>query len=263
MTTLSPLPARPLFEGVSRPKGPPPAWSGLPDKVTVEFKSPKPQPFRLDPATTALVIVDMQNAFVHSHEFPFTGRSSRGNPMSSDNMARLSSALAGNVKFLERARKAGIPIIYIQSVRNADNLEVTRFSRNPYLIDGTPEVEIVPELKPLPGEPVVKKLGHDPWARTNLEAVLEERGIVPENWTVIVTGVSAATCQEVCTIGFSNRHYMTLIPLDCTAGPSVESEARAFGGHTTTAYNHNVAFTMGDLITFEAGAPAAERQLVF
>ena len=260
-TTMSHHQDPPKTAGVSRPAGPPPAWVAPPERVVFEFKMPKPQPFRLDPSTTALVIVDMQNCFIHSDRFPYAARSPRGKPLSGDNMARLASPLEPNVKLLGKAREAGIPVIFIQSVRKDDNIEVTRFGKRPYLLEGTPDVMIVPELAPLPGESVVKKWGHDPWARTELEAVLRERNIVPDNWTVVVTGISAATCHQACVLGFSNRHYMAIIPMDCTAGPTLEDEARTFAGFANMSYNHNVAFSLADRISFEPGAPPAEKQL--
>ena len=106
----------------------------------------------------------------------------------------------------------------------------------------------------------MKKWTHDPWARTELEAVLAEKGIVPEKWTVLIPGVSAAGCAHACALGFSNRHYMTLIPMDCTAAGDVEDEARVYDQYMGQGYNFNMAFTRSDLVTFEAGAPPAEQQ---
>ena len=41
--------------------------------------------------------------------------------------------------------------------------------------------------------------------------------------------MSAAVCAHAAALGFSNRHYMTLIPMDCTAASDVEEEARTYG----------------------------------
>lgn len=218
-------------------------WTLLPETVTVTFTTPKPKEFTLDPAKSALVIVDMENYFCK-----------RGNQRSFD-------VIEGNVRLLAKAREAGAKVIFIQSVRKPDALEVTVFGRKPMLLDGTEDVEIVEEIAPLPGEPVVQKWSHDPFARTSLEAVLEREGIIAGETTVLVTGVSAAVCAHACALGFSNRHYMTLIPLDCTAA-SIEDEARTYHQYQSGGYNFDMDFTLSTMVTFAPVATAAAREPV-
>ena len=221
------------------------SWTAPPETVTLTIEMPKPLPFALDPAKTALVIVDMEEFFVHNPNFS----------------SRMGDTIEGNERLLAKARAAGAEIIYIQSVRKPEALEVVRFGKNPILAEGSPDVEIAPEIAPLPGEVVVQKWSHDPWARTALEDVLAEKGIVPETWNVLVTGVSAAVCAHACALGFSNRHYMTLIPMDCTAAGNVEEEARIYAQYMSGAYSFNMAFTHSELVTFEPGAAGAELQV--
>lgn len=217
------------------------AWSLPPETVTLTIKMPQPQPFKLDPAKTALVVVDMQEL----------GRSSQ----------RTLDVIPGNVTLLKKFREAGAPVIFIQSVRTPEALEVTRFGKTLWRPEGTPEVEIMSELTPLPDEPVVRKYNHDPFVNSRLDPLLKEMGIVPQDWTVLVPGVSAAACAHACAMGFSNRHYMTLIPMDATAAGSWEDEARVYDQYMGPGYAYNMDFTTSDLVTFEAGAPAVEKQM--
>jgi len=219
-------------------------WTAPPERVLLDIEMPKPQPFVLDPAKTAVVIVDMENFFVHNPRFP-----------------RSFDTVEGNARLIAKAREAGAPVIYIQSVRKPTALEVVRFGGEPMLAEGSEGVEIVPELAPLPGEAVAQKWSHDPWAWPDLDAVLVEKGIVPEDWTVLVTGVSAAVCAHATALGFSNRHFMTIIPMDATAAGSVEEEARVYAQYAGPGYTHNMAFTLSDLVTFEFGAIPAEQQM--
>lgn len=221
------------------------SWTPPPETVTFTVEMPKPMPFALDPAKTAVVIVDMEEFFVRNPRFG----------------TRMGDTIEGNGRLIGKARDAGAEIIYIQSVRKSTALEVVRFGRSPMLLEGSPDVEIASEIAPQPGEAVVQKWGHDPWARTALEDVLAEKGIVPETWNVLVTGVSAAVCAHACALGFSNRHYMTLIPMDCTAAGDVEEEARVYAQYMSGAYNFNMAFTHSELVTFEPGASGAELQV--
>ena len=217
-------------------------WSPLPEIVTITYTTPTPKEFALDPAKTAVVVVDMENYFCKR---PGVGR--------------MGEVIEGNVRLLAKAREAGAKVIYIQSVRTPDALEVTVFGRDPMLLEGTPDVEIVSEIAPLPGEPVVKKYNHDPFARTELEDVLTREGIIAGEWTVLVTGVSAAVCANACAMGFSNRHYMTLIPMDCTAAGTVEDEARTYSIYQGRAYNFDMDFTLSTMVSFVPAAALAER----
>lgn len=215
-------------------------WEPLPREVTLTLTTPEPKQFVLDPAKTALVIVDMENYFCK-----------RGNE-------RMFATIEGNVRLLNKARSSGAKVIFIQSVRTPEALEVVRFGRDPMLLEGTPDVEIVEEIAPLPSEIVVKKYSHDPFAGFGLDEALAAEGIVPEEWTVLVTGVSAAVCAHACALGFSNRHFMTLIPMDCTAAGMVEEEARTYAQYMGRAYNFNMDFTLSTLVEFSPVAAAKE-----
>ena len=190
-----------------------------------------PHPMMLKTAKTALVIVDMQNLFC------------KRNPESRSN-----AVIEGNVTLLQKARAAGVKVIFIQSTRTPEALEFTKFGVKPMLLEGTWEWEIVDELKPLPDEIVVRKYSHDPFARTELEDVLLREYILPTDTTIIVTGVSASVCANAATLGFSNRHYMTIIPMDCQASSSVEEEAIIFAKYSENSY----AFTLSTMVEFSS-----------
>ena len=74
-------------------------WTPLPDVVETLVETPTPKEFTLDPAKTAVVIVDMQNNFCM-----------KGNQRAYD-------VIEGNVRLLAKAREAGAKVIYVQSVR--------------------------------------------------------------------------------------------------------------------------------------------------
>ena len=204
------------------------AWTPLPDKVTLKLKTPVPRPVTLDPKKTALVIVDMQKRFCSNPE------------------SRAYDAVEGNALLLKKARDAGAKVIFVQSVRTPESLEFTVFGQEPRLLEGTEETEIMPEIAPLEGEIVMKRYSHDPFARTPLWDILLENKILPAETAVIVTGVSAAVCANAATIGFSNRHYMTLIPMDCQAAGSEEQEALIYAKYSENSY----AFTLSTMVEF-------------
>ena len=220
------------------------AWTPLPENVVVTVETPEPKQFTLDPAKTAVVVVDMENFFCK-----------RGNQRSFD-------VIEGNVRLLAKARESGAKVIYVHSVRQVQSPDWTvyrRFHLN--LLLGTWDSEIVEEIAPLPGEPVVQKWSHDVWAWWGIEQVLECEGIVAGEWTVLVTGVSAAQCAHAAALGFSNRHYNVLIPLDATAA-NVEAEARSYHQYMSPGYSYNMDFTLSTMVTFEAAAVEPEERVL-
>jgi nicotinamidase-related amidase len=209
------------------------AWEPLPPTVTVTYENPKS--LNLDPKKTAVVVVDMQNNFCKE-----------GNQRSFD-------VIAGNERLLAKARAAGATVIFVQSVRQVDSIEHVKYGLPLHLIVDTWDVEIVEELGPLPGEPVIQKWSHDLWSWGGLSELLRAKGITPDDWTIMVTGVSAATCAHAAALGFSNRLYYTLIPLDCTAA-DVEQEAWAYSQYQRRGYAYNMDFTLSTLVQFEPAA---------
>ena len=208
------------------------AWTQLPEQVTLKFETPTPKPVVLKTDKAALVIVDMQNRFCKR-----------------DLNGRCNAVIEGNARLLQKARDAGVKVIFIQSTRLPDAPEFTRYGLEPMLIEGTWDWEIVEELTPLPGEIVMRKYSHDPFARTELDTILQEEDMYPGETTVLVTGVSAAVCAYQACLGFSNRHYLTLIPMDCQAASTIEDEARAFNKYSENTFG----FTLSTMVHFSPG----------
>jgi len=218
------------------------AWQPLPDVVEVTLKTPEPKAFILDPQKTAVVVVDMENYFIKN-----------GNE-------RCYDVIEGNERLLEMARASGAKVIHVHSVRHPESPNQTLFKRHLNLLIGTWNTGIVDELTPKAGDVVVDKWSHDVWAWWGMEAALEREGIIAGEWTILVTGVGACTCAHAAAIGFSNRHYKTLIPLDATAS-SIEREAITYHQYMGGGYNHNMDFTLSTMVTFErAPALAAARE---
>jgi nicotinamidase-related amidase len=218
------------------------SWTPLPESVTVTFETPQAREFTLDPAKTLILVVDMENFFCKT-----------GNQRSYD-------VIEGNVRLLAKAREAGAKVAYVQSVRQVESPEHTYFERPLHLLIGTWNSQIVDEIAPLPGEPVIQKWSHDVWAWHGIEALLEKEGIVAGEWTVLVTGVSAAGCSHAAALGFSNRHYRVLIPMDCTAA-TVEAEARTYHQYMGPGYDYYFDFTLSTLVSFAPMSAEATLEL--
>ena len=190
----------------------------------------------LDPKFTALVIVDMENDFCKPG----------GKFYHPDGVDEVIPRLKG---LLEKCREIGTHIVFGQSVRYENSPEFVRFGHFPFILKNTWGSAYIDELTPKEGEPVVEKNTHDCFYKTEMDNLLEKLKVLPETYSVIVTGVAANVCVYQAVIGFHVRHYQVILPIDCCAGwPWGQKilETQMLDG----AYNYNVTVTESERIRF-------------
>ena len=194
--------------------------------------------FHINEQNAILIIVDVQNEFAKP-----------GGKLGSEVSARIMPGVISTIQGLvERARTAGIPVIYIQSVRTLKEAEFTVFGREPHLELGTWAVEIVEELKPHEGDIVVQKFSHDPFFRKELDEVLQ--GLVPDptKCYAVVTGGAINVCVYHTVMGFHLRNYWTVVPVDCVYYINEPAYERALGQFSEERPYPNVFLSRSDLI---------------
>jgi nicotinamidase-related amidase len=151
----------------------------------------------LTASKTALIIVDMQKDFVYSNGKLYV-------PGSEKIIAPLRT-------LLNRCREKGLTIVFTQDWHPEDAVEFRIWPK--HCIAGTQGAEIIDELKPKPGEFIVKKETYDAFFNTNLESILNRAGV--EN--VIVTGVVANICVLHTAGSAALRGFKVVLPVDCIA----------------------------------------------
>jgi len=129
---------------------------------------------------TALLVVDMEEDFV------------RG-PMAVSGAEALAQRLA---PLIAAARDAGVVIVFVtQSLRPGDVGPLARFDdvrEGRVLKEGTPGVQVVPELGPQPSDSFVVKRRFGAFLGTDLDLLLRTRGVIH----VVVCGISAHVCCD-------------------------------------------------------------------
>jgi nicotinamidase-related amidase len=177
----------------------------------------------LDPATTAVVLIEYQN------EFTSDGGALHGavaEVMDKTNM------LANTAQVVEAARAAGVTIMHAPITFAAGYNEL---SKHPYgilkgVVDGSAFVKgtwgaaIVDELAPQETDIVIEgKRGLDTFASTNLDFILRSKGIT----TIVLGGFLTNCCVESTMRSGYENGYQVITLTDCTAATSVPEHENA------------------------------------
>ena len=177
----------------------------------------EPYPFTFDPASTALVIIDMQRDFVEPGGF--------GETLGND-VSHLQAVVPPLQKVLAAVREAGMTVIHTREghVPDLSDCPPAKLNRgDPSLRIGAPGPkgrilirgeyghDIIDELAPAPGETVLDKPGKGAFYGTDLQQILQERGIT----TLVVTGVTTEVCVHTTVREANDRGYDVLVLSDC------------------------------------------------
>lgn len=156
----------------------------------------------------AMILVDMQNDFMNND----TAHTRIGltAPMGDEKRGRI---IENTKRVIAVMRERGWPVIYVRVVRRGDNLDDvhTRTHRRQrtvpagetHCVEGTQGAEIVPELRPEPGDFMVEKKGGSAFGYTPLHRILRNlnarRLLVTGGAT---TGCVWATVQDGIALGY-------------------------------------------------------------
>ena len=177
----------------------------------------EPYHFDLDPLHAALVIIDMQRDFLEPGGF--------GGVLGND-VSLLRRTIVPTQGLLGAARAAGMTVIHTREGHRPDlaDLPPAKKARGRLLagigdpgpmgrilVRGEPGHDIIPELYPQPGEPVVDKPGKGAFHATDLDAMLKNRGITQ----LIVCGVTTEVCVNTTVREANDRGYECVVIEDC------------------------------------------------
>lgn len=166
---------------------------------------------------TAALVIDMQRDFLEPGGF--------GETLGND-VSLLQRAVGPCRSLLSGLRARGVFVVHTREGHRPDLSDAPRAKvergepskrigdvgpMGRILIRGEPGHDIVPELAPAPGEPVIDKPGKGAFYATDLGPILQYRNVD----TLLVCGVTTEVCVHTTVREANDRGYRCLVVADC------------------------------------------------
>lgn len=226
--------------------------TGRPRRVTLPAR---PEPILIDPATTAVIVIDMQNAYASPGGYV---------DLAGFDISGAAGAIGRVAQVLATARQAGVQVVYLQNGWDGDYVEAgTPSSPNWHksnalktmrkrpelagqlLARGGWDYELVDALSPQPGDIRVHKTRYSAFFNSQLDSILRARGIR----TLVFVGIASNVCVESTLRDAFHLEYFSVILGDAThhLGPDFVHQATLYNVETFFGWVSTVADFCGSV----------------
>ena len=209
----------------------------------------RPEPLRLAVEETAVVVVDMQNAYASPNGYL---------DLAGFDISGAQAATRAISETLEVARRAGVTVIFFQNGWDKDYVEaggpgspnwhksnaLKTMRRRPelqgtLLAKGSWDYALVDELQPKPGDIVVPKPRYSGFFNSQFDTLLRARGIR----NLVFCGIATNVCVESTLRDGFHLEYFGVMLEDAThqAGPEYVQKASIFNIETFFGWVSNTA----------------------
>ena len=175
----------------------------------------------------AILVVDFINAFNDADRFGGGG---------------IQEAIDKTAGLLAAGRRMGLPIVFTSHAYADDGSEDGVFNlKSPGLSRlrrGTPDVRVVDQLAPRPGERVLEKRYPSGFCNTDLAAWLARRGVD----TVVVAGCTTSGCVRATVVDAMSSGFRPIVPRECSGD-------RARGPHEANLFDIDQKY--GDVMALD------------
>src|SRR3984957_10156138 len=177
----------------------------------------EPYPFEFSPGSCALLLIDLQRDFLEPGGF---------GEMLGNDVSQLRRVIEPNRKLLAAWRAKALTVMHTREGHRPDLSDLPPAKKvrghgktsigdvgpmGRILVRGEAGHDIIAELYPEPGEPVIDKPGKGAFFATDLHAILQNRGITQ----LVVTGVTTEVCVNTTIREANDRGYECLAVADC------------------------------------------------
>ncbi|MFC3444155.1 pyrimidine utilization protein B [Sphingobium rhizovicinum] len=196
----------------------------------------RPEPIRVDPSSSAVIVIDMQNAYASPGGYV---------DLAGFDIGGAAGVIGRIAQVLDVARGAGMPVVYLQNGWDADYVEAggpgspnwhksnalkTMRARpelkGQLLARGGWDYELVDALAPQRGDIRVHKTRYSAFFNSQLDSVLRARGVR----TLIFVGIASNVCVESTLRDAFHLEYFSVMLDDAThhLGPDFVHQATLY-----------------------------------
>ncbi len=179
----------------------------------------EPEDIHLDPATTALLVIDVQSTYLEDKDTP--QETARWRPFY-DRMR--DTVIPNNARMIAECRRRGVEVIFARIACHKDDGRDRSLSQKKpgfnYLLlpKNRADSQIVPELAPQGDEIVVTKTTDSVLTGTNLRLLLRNMGIKD----VVVAGIFTDQCVSSSVRSLVDESFGVVVVEDCCAAATME-----------------------------------------